>query len=194
MDIKFVNDISLWSLLIANLTTIYLALEFKLSLLTIMWVYLIQSIIIGFFNTVKILTLENFSTEGFYINDKPLKPTKGAKIQTALFFTVHYGIFHIIYAIALVNFFGVFGYLDFNFVLLSSGVFFINHLFSFIYDKNRGEKEIKDLGRIMFSLYVRIIPMHVVIMIGGFLSGKIPMIVFLILKTLADMVMHLIVE
>ena len=56
-------------------------------------------------------------------------------------------------------------------------------------NKVADEQKTQNIGRMMFSPYARIIPMHLIIIFGAFL-GKSSLIIFLLLKTAADIVMH----
>jgi hypothetical protein len=61
---NLLNDPSLLFLLTSNVITIFLAIKENWNLSTIMLVYWFQSVIIGFFNFIRILQLEEFSTKG----------------------------------------------------------------------------------------------------------------------------------
>ena len=192
MDVKrpFYNDLSFWVLIFTNGATITYTIIENWPLITIMLVYWVQSCIIGFFNVVRILSLKEFSTEGYYINDKPVAPTEQTKRKSAYFFAFHYGFFHAIYAVFLLtNIEGV----SVHHVLFGGIVFFIDHLFSFRYNKKRDQKKIQNIGRLMAFPYARVVPMHLVIVFFGvFLSGTLPLLVFLGLKSLADVIMHVV--
>jgi len=192
MDVKrpFYDDLSFWVLIFTNGATITYTIIENWPLITIMLVYWVQSCIIGFFNVIRILSLKEFSTEGYYINDKPVAPTEQTKRKSAYFFAFHYGFFHAIYAVFLLtNIEGV----SVHHVLFGGIVFFVDHLFSFRYNRERDQKKIQNLGRLMAFPYARVIPMHLVIVLFGvFLSGALPLLVFLGLKTLADVIMHVV--
>ncbi|MDO8504933.1 MAG: DUF6498-containing protein [Candidatus Liptonbacteria bacterium] len=188
-------DHSLWLLLFSNLITIFFAVKEEWGLSSVMWIYWFQSITIGIFNFVRILQLKDFSTERFEINGQPARPTRGTKISTAFFFLFHYGFFHFVYLVFLLigsissKFLG--GGIDVAdtlYILLIALLFFANHLFSFIYNKPRDTKK-QNIGTLMFYPYARIIPMHLTI-IFGLLIGKAALPFFLVLKTLADVIMH----
>lgn len=218
-------DLSLWSLLVSNLLVIFFATTEHWNLQTLMWIYWFQSIIIGFFSFIRILKLNEFSTEG-YVNTatgKQMESTQGTKIFSAFFFLFHYGGFHFVYLIFLLN--NLFASMvfssdkevlnlvpkeviatapselnrfltlttpeiaDFKFVFLMALVFSINHLFSYLYNKPFDTKRQK-IGTLMFYPYMRIIPMHFTILLGAVFNS--PLIIFLVLKTIADIVMHLI--
>lgn len=192
MDVKrpFYNDLSFWVLIFTNGVTIAYTIIENWPLITIMLVYWVQSCIIGFFNVVRILSLKEFSTEGYYINDKPVAPTEKTKRKSAYFFAFHYGFFHAIYAVFLLtNIEGI----SVHHVLFGGIIFFVDHLFSFRYNRERDQEKIQNLGRLMAFPYARVVPMHLVIVFFGvFLSGTLPLLVFLGLKSLADVIMHVV--
>lgn len=71
-------------LLVSNLIVIILAVIQKWDTSTVLWVYWMQSIIIGFFQFLRILSLKKFSTENFKINNQPASPTTQTKTFTGL--------------------------------------------------------------------------------------------------------------
>ena len=196
------DDFSLWFLLFSNFTTIFFAIREGWDLKTIIWIYWFQSITIGLFNFIRILQLKEFSTENFKINDRSVQPTQHTKIFTAFFFLFHYGLFHSVYFMFLLV--GTFGgslegstnIIDIKFIFLTVLLFFINHLFSFIYNRPKDTKK-QNIGTLMFYPYARIIPMHMTILIGSMIAlggnfGAMVLPFFLILKTVADAIMHII--
>ncbi|MCF7866844.1 DUF6498-containing protein [Candidatus Woesearchaeota archaeon] len=196
-------DISLWTLLMANIISTYFIISDSLSLMTVLFIYWGQSVIIGLFNFIRMLNLKEYSTNNVKINNLPIKPSAGIKIFLALFFAFHYGLFHIGYLFFLIfglvfnnlMSLGVDSKIDFLFVFLAILIFFGHHLFSYIYNRfkehERAAKKV-NIGRLMFFPYLRIVPMHAIIMFGILFSESISLIVFLILKTLADIAMHFI--
>jgi hypothetical protein len=187
---KFYRDLSFWVLLAANGATMWYALAGSWSLSTILVVYWVQNVIIGGFNVMRILSLKKFSTEGFYMNDKPLPQNGRAKKQTATFFAFHYGFFHFIYLVFLVV---DSGSVNLKYVLMGGTMFFFDHLFSFKHNIERDKQKIQNIGHLMFFPYARIIPMHIVILMGGALYGSTShLIIFFGLKTLADVIMHVV--
>ncbi|MFH1588844.1 MAG: DUF6498-containing protein [Candidatus Diapherotrites archaeon] len=193
------KDSSAKVLVLSNLITIVLAVVFSWSIMIILWSYWLQSVIIGFFNFFKILTLKDYSTEGMKISGMRGQPaaTTGIKIFIAFFFAFHYGFFHLVYSFIL----GAFTFAsqaitftDLNFILLAGIIFFFNHLFSFLYFKSKPQKK-ANIGTVMFFPYARIIPMHLTIIFGGMflylgIGSVFVLILFLGLKTVADLVMH----
>lgn len=203
----FLFDTSTISLLVSNIIVIILAIAQRWDVVTVLWVYWMQSVIIGFFQFLRILSLKDFSTDNLTINNQPALPTSTTKLYTAFFFVFHYGFFHFIYAIFLFNFFKSTRPFDFTYLFLGGLVFFINHAFSYFHNEqvlsfgnedkplsfgNRiiDQQKTQNIGQLMFSPYARIIPMHLIIIFGALL-GQSSLIIFLILKTLVDLLMHI---
>lgn len=190
----FHSDLSLWALIASNLIVIVWALIEGWSLAIIIWIYWSQSVTIGILWFFKILTLKEFSTKGFHINNRPVAPTPGTKIQTAVFFLVHYGIFHLVYAIFLLGLCKTTGKQS---ILYMAGVFLVYQCFSFFYNRKWEGEQKPNIGKMMFFPYARIIPMHLTIIFGkilskGTFSGKMTLAFFMLLKTLADVIMHVV--
>jgi hypothetical protein len=189
-----VIDRSVVVLLLSNLLTIALAVYQHWDVFVVMWVYWGQSVIIGYFSFRRIMDLKRFSTAGFMINDQPVKPTPQTQRQTAVFFALHYGIFHLVYLGFLgadANVSG--GFPLFN-VLVCIGVFYLNHWFSYRYNREQEQDRVPNIGNIMFFPYIRIIPMHLMIIAGFTFLGSSTraLIIFLLMKTVADVAMHII--
>ena len=192
------------SLIFSNLLVIVFAVVDNLSALNILWIYWSQSVIIGIFNFLKIITLKEFSTEGFRQGNKPVLPTKSAKISTAIFFLFHYGFFHVIYAVFLGGFSnfmytGVDGSEN-NFIFYAAAAFFISYLIEFINSGNEEQEAIPNLGKLMFAPYARIIRMHFTIILGGFIgaagsffaadTNMAIIVLFTGIKTVVDLITH----
>lgn len=197
---KLIFDSSTISLLFSNLAIIVLSIIQKWEVSEVLWVYWMQSVIIGFFQFLRILSLKKFSTENFTINNKSVLPTPQTKIFTAFFFAFHYSFFHFIYAIFLFN---LFTNKPLNFTYLFTGglIFFLNHTFSYFRAREKSSsayfhnkiidgQKTQNIGQLMFSPYARIIPMHLVIIFGAIL-GQFTLVYFLLLKTLTDLGLHI---
>lgn len=192
------------SLVFSNLVVIFFAIIDDLSALDILWVYWLQSVIIGIFNFIKIITLKDFSTEGFSRGNKQVPPTKSVKISTAIFFLFHYGFFHLGYAIFLFAFpfsgATQTNELRSNYFWFSAVLFFISYLIDFIKSQKDSAEELPNIGKLMFAPYARIIPMHLTIIFGGFVAmagsafsantNLIVIILFTSIKTAVDLLTH----
>lgn len=200
-------------LLAINLLTIAMAWVFNWSLLTLLWGYWLQSVIIGFFTVLKLIRIGIISASqnifglilGFFM---------------AGFFAFHYGMFHLVYSIFLSAMsVGIFSdqtpmpslnTVDWTAVLIIGASFFIHHAYSFIRTsffapnvtvdpESKTGMMIGDLGKTMFSPYSRILPMHMTIILGiiiiilfsftGF-AEKLVITLFMLLKTGADLSSH----
>jgi hypothetical protein len=189
-------DASTISLAAANILTMILALTGGWSLIVILWVYWIQSVIIGVFNFFRLLTLKNYDTKDFMMDGKPLVSSSESNYAAAIFFAIHYGIFHLVYLIflSIASFLRqdeVFRLPALWFIIASAAIFVLNHAFSFISRFAKDRKKKQNLGAVMFFPYARIIPMHLCIVFGlAFDSSGAGIFIFMVLKTLADIVMH----
>ena len=192
------------SLIFSNLLVIFFAIVDGISANEVLWIYWFQSVIIGIFNFIKMITLKDYSTEGFRQGNKQVLPTRATAISSAIFFLFHYGFFHLIYAVflgAFSEFSNASGTSSGNkYLLLSAGVFFISYLIEFINSRKEQPDELPNLGAIMFAPYARIIPMHLTIILGGFIGAagsffstntNLSIIVLFIgIKTVVDLITH----
>jgi len=183
-------DWSALTLIASNLLTILVAVYQKWNPGTVMWIYWGQSIIIGGFNVVRMWTLQNFSTDGLKMNGQPVAPTTGTKRYVSIFFMFHYGFFHLVYAIFLIAM-AKLSPQDIVPIFICVAGFFVNHWFSYRYNRENDSKRTINLGTLMFFPYARIIPLHITIITGLLLSKTTwALVLFLSLKTVADLIMH----
>jgi Family of unknown function (DUF6498) len=154
---------------------------------TVVWIYWFQSITIGLFNFIELLTVKNFDAGSFKLNDQPV--TASNQGCAAWFFLVHYGFFHLGYAIFLLIQIGV-SKVDKTILLVGVAVFFLEAILNFIRQKQMERKVQINVG-VMFMLpYLRVIPMHLMILLPAFLGWK-PSLIFLLLKMGADILSFL---
>jgi len=188
------DDRSVTTLLVSNLFTIALALYQQWDVGVLMWIYWGQSVVIGYFNVHRILGLERFSTEGFRINNRAVEPTRKTQRETAVFFAIHYGFFHLGYLVFLLADTDIPGGVPWPGVGVCILAFYLNHRFSYHYNRERERERIPNIGNIMFFPYVRIVPMHLMIVVGSSFMGNntVALLAFLLLKTAADVAMHVI--
>jgi len=81
------------------------------------------------------------------------------------------------------------------FLIICIVIFFFNHRYSYIHNRERDKKRVPNISNLAGYAYVRIIPMHFTIFIGFilFLDNKQGALVFfIVLKIIADLSMHMI--
>ena len=182
---KLLKDPTLLILLLGNLWCIYYYTQYTQGFNTIVWIYWCQSVIIGLFNALDLFTLQDYDPGDMRLNDKPI--TAANKGCLPLFFMVHYGIFHLVYFVFIAAKYhkGT----DFQLILISIAVLLIEGIIAFRRAK-QNEKVFKtNIGVMFFLPYLRIVPMHLMILVPAFLHIT-PSIVFLILKTGADLLFY----
>ena len=189
------SDPEFWMILLFNGLFLYLYGSGNISVGTVIWIYFLQSLLLGFQYWVRMLAISSRSTE------------KG-KWFAPLFFCGHFGLFHLVYFIFLIAMTasskGISS--DFKTVLLGLGVMLINTIFSTVSDVKSDKLNDRSAGILMFIPYLRIAPLHLFIILGfGSLSGtrnpndlwffkQDAFIVFIVLKTITDVAMHIIVN
>ena len=182
------NSPSIKTLLLANVITIIWAVVSRWDVATIVWIYWFQSVVIGIFQAKKMLDLKTFLTEGLKINNQPVSPTDKSKKNVVSFFVLHYGFFHFVYFIFLAQ---VSKDVIWIAVVYSGAIFFFNHLYSYLSNKNVDRNKVKNIGQMMFYPYYRIFPIHFIILFGLFaINHPITLIIFMSMKTVADVYMH----
>lgn len=182
----------LW-LLAANLATMLMALSQGWSLAPLMWVYWGQSLIIGIFNWLRIRHLKQFSVTGLKINGKRIEePTPAIKRWMTNFFAMHFGFFHLVYLIFLLVFLGEIPMETVLAAMVGVLLFGINHAASYRHHLRQDAASTPGIASMCFLPYVRVLPMHLVIFIAAIygLESAMALFVFLLLKTLIDLIMH----
>ena len=108
-------DAGFWTLLAWNIFLIYYQFQHPEIFKTILWIYWAQSVIIGFFNFIDILTLQKVQVGSWKEDDKIVSDAR-AKGCASFFFLFHYGFFHLAYLIFIFAFVKTTGQFDFNFL------------------------------------------------------------------------------
>lgn len=185
------------ALVLINVVTIAIAWWLRWPLVTLLWPYWLQSVIIGGFSFWRILKLGRFSlanTSGFDRGSP-----EATKRSTALFFALHYGIFHLAYLAFLVqattgHFKPVAPYhvteLDYILMAAFAVSFVITHGATYRRIMQADQRGEPNIGYVMFLPYLRIIPMHLTIVIGLSSGHGNAVLLFGALKTAADAAMH----
>jgi hypothetical protein len=183
------------TLVLTNLGTIALALIFQWPVGSLLWPYWAQSVIIGWFSRRRMLALGHFSTEGYEVNNKPVEATYETQRSSANFFTLHYGFFHLAYLVFLIGLASNLELADWLGVAVASATFGYNHHASYRRNIEADAEGEPNIGTLMFLPYLRILPMHLTIIIGGAImqlhSSAWAVLLFGALKTGADVAMHI---
>ncbi len=179
---RILSNPSLLFLILGNIYCIWYYERHPEDFGTIVWIYWFQSVIIGFFNFLELLTTKNENS------DIKLNKKSGTNFTTgcaAWFFLFHFGVFHLVYSIFLL--------VQFDETLISRliliigiATFFIESIIGFMRHKMVAKTEKVNTGLLFFLPYLRIIPMHLMILLPAFF-GVTPSLLFLVLKMGADL-------
>ncbi|QBB71972.1 hypothetical protein ELE36_17270 [Pseudolysobacter antarcticus] len=177
---------SLIAIIVANAFVIGIAFIQHWPLGTLLWPYWIQSVVIGIFNFRRMWLLKNFSSAGMLVNGSSVSATSATAKFTAGFFALHYGGFHLVYLFFLFAI-APFPHGQGLWILLAAATFGIGQYHAYrqhLIEDARGESNI---GALMATPYLRILPMHLVIMLGAILRGSgWILVLFGVLKTAAE--------
>jgi hypothetical protein len=183
------SDIGFWWLLLWNLFLVYQQYNHPGTFKTILWIYWVQSVLIGLFTFLDILTLKKVAPGSWKEDGKEMSDAK-AKGCASFFFLFHYGFFHFGYLIFLFVFVKAEGRFDFNFFTLSVITCFLGLLINFIRRKTTYANTPGNIGSMFILPYLRIIPMHLTILLPAF-WGVSALSVFTLLKTGVDVLFYL---
>jgi hypothetical protein len=181
-------------LLISNLMVIVLALVQGGDITPILWVYWWQSVIIGFFSWRRMKKLKQFSAEGLKINGRRVQATEKTRKWMAASFIFHFGAFHLFYLFFLLSIPEEVPEQVILSVAVGITIFLFNHFFSYRINLGKDLLSKPDIAALAFFPYARVIPMHLVIFIGFEVGrgSKIELLLFLLLKTVVDLSMHVV--
>lgn len=181
---------ALYWLAASNAVVVVIALWQRWPIGLLLWPYWLQSVIIGVFSYRRMMGLTRFSTDRFRVNGRQSEPTEETKRSTANFFAVHYGFFHLGYGVYLLK--NPLPPQEWLWVGIAAVTFAVNHWQSFARFREADRQGCPNIGTLMFLPYLRVVPMHLMIIIGvGFLGGGgLSVLFFGVLKTVADCAMH----
>ncbi len=185
------------SLIISNLVPLFGVLFIGWNSAEVLLLFWSESAVIGIYNILKMIKAKGMP-QGLEMNGKKVavkneEDLKKLKYIIVPFFIMHYGAFMFAHLIFLSVFLTRGGF--FNFLVALPLVFFgalgflISHGISYYTNYIRGkEYEKADVGKLLFSPYTRIIPMHIAI-IFSFMSGA-PVMILVVIKTIIDLTAH----
>jgi hypothetical protein len=187
------GDRSLTFLLLTNLAVLACAVSQHWHVTDLLWIGWGQSVMIGYYNVHRIVDLDRFSTDGFLNSIHPLKPNCETQRCTAVGFALHYGLFHLVYAVFLLTTYRIQPDIPLPGVLLCVLAFWFTHRYSYHYNRGR-DVDAPNITTLLFFPYVRVIPMNLVLLMGGQYVGAdtLALALLLIIKTAVDLAMHVI--
>lgn len=176
---RLFTDPAFWALLAVNIYSVYYYFMHPDIFTTLIWLYWSQSVMLGIFNFVDIVTIHSpDNTTG-----------KGGNWAIGFFFAFHYGFFHLVYAIFLLTMKKT-GPFDWEFFKVFLLFFLGSQIINFIQHKIQYKKVQPNIGKMFFMPYLRILPMHLCILLPAFLGwGNLE--IFVILKVFADIMTYI---
>jgi hypothetical protein len=194
MNRRWRDDASIRGILAANALTLLLAWWQRWPLVLQLWPYWCQSLAIGWFARKRILSRASAEPSGH-----AAAPALGGPRWLAHFFLLHYGGFHLLYAMFLLAFtaaaiFGDAGtpgagqlqLLDAPLVAVAAAGFWFGQRAAW---RAQPDSPLTPQALMMLP-YARILPMHLTLILGFVLDDRIGTLLFGILKTAADVLMH----
>jgi hypothetical protein len=193
------TDLSAWTLILTNLITIAFAYLNHWAFSTIIWVYWCQTLIIGFFAFLKVMSLTDLSHPGVERIQKRF--SLRSKLRAGLLFLAHFTLVQGCLTLVLGAFLGPVTQQNSMILLLSSVLFFCNHLFSYVYNKKNERVVRKNIGFMVLRPYLRLLPLFVSFLFIGMIVAAFFLIrdeqlapaayiVLFILKTGTDVIAH----
>jgi cation transport ATPase len=186
-----------WSLILANVVTIVVALSFSWPLMTLLLPYWLQSGIIGYYSQKRIRMLHDFiDIDGVPIHgDKQQQSQKIKRSAANLFIAYYFCLFHLSVLAGLISR-GVteLPWSDWIGVIVATVAFAINHRSSFRKNAHADVSGRPKLGTLMLLPFARVVPMQVVIVVavGLHFKGAFPVVLFGLVKTVIDVAMHVV--
>ena len=178
-------------LLLANAATLAMALLLHWPPGWLLWPYWLQSVVIGVYARQRMLGLDRFGTAGFTSNGRPVpEDDPASKRATARFFALHYGAFHLGYLVFLCEAHPLHARWDWLVLIACGASFVLSQRETYAVQHAADLRGRPNLGALMFTPYLRIVPMHLAIVFGASLGdGTSMLVVFTALKTGADLLL-----
>ena len=184
---RILTDPGFWVLAGINVYLVYHYYQHPEIFTTLIWLYWSQSVLLGVFNFLDILTVRKVKPESVVINGRP---GSLQKTPSAFFFLVHYGFFHLVY-LFFISSMKPTGPFQLEFFKYFFFAFLAGQIITFVQHKIQQRKTLTNIGAMFFIPYLRIIPMHLTILLPALLHFG-DMGIFLILKALADVAMYIV--
>jgi len=210
------RDPGLRGILLTNGITLVLAVWQDWGVLQLLWPFWVQSLVIGWYARKRILALTPFHPDGTPMELPAGEPVPEMQRSIANFFAIHYGGFHLGYLLFLLGFTVMAGLerlgrffsegtgefapgqvaggfaLDLVFLLVLAFGFWTTHRASHREHVAADLENNPNIAGLMFLPYARIVPMHLCILAALPLDGAGIIWLFILLKTGADVLMHVV--
>jgi len=186
---NILRDPELWAILGFNLFLFYAYFTDITGFDTLIVLFYLQNIFIGIQYWIRMFSA------GMRFSDNVIL----ASLRLPMFFFVHYGMFHVVYAAFLFTIvMDIPGALDFDIILVLIGVMALNTIFSTVSDIRKDRQDESNMAYMFFTPYLRVVPMHLFILLAfnnGIATQQNKMtnalILFIGLKMLSDVIMHI---
>ncbi len=193
------TDLSAWTLILTNLITISFAYINQWAFSTIIWVYWCQTLIIGFFAFLRVISLTDLSCPGVERIQKQF--SLRLKFQAGMLFLAHFTVVQGSLTVVLGAFLGPVTNQNSIILLSSALLFFCNHLFSYVYNKKNEGVVRKNIGFMVLRPYLRLLPLFVSFLFIGMIIAAFFLVrdeqlvatayvVLFVLKTGTDVIAH----
>lgn len=157
--LAFFRNPGMWLILLSNMAVFFIpGLDIARDAYTLLWIYLCQSLLIGLLHFFKLLFYRFAPPSG---SSNVMNPK-----AIALFFLVHFGFFHAVYAMFIPP-----SKADWILVVQGAAIFFCSLILTTMQHfsaENSGKYKAMEF---MFFPYLRIIPIHMAIILGGFMGA-----------------------
>ncbi len=186
------HDPSAWGIVLANLSFLAMALFFEWDFSVIIYTFLMQSVVLWFFLSLKLFNAKREDAFELYVLGERKHVGRIPSLALNLFFGV---VFHYIYFLVLVMFFSVVP--PVQDLLVGAFPFLAAHSYSFAFHKNHASS--KNIVSMQGMLSKRLVPLHLFLTLGVFLMGKAGfastagragLTLFLLIKTFVDTYFH----
>ncbi|MCB9246408.1 MAG: hypothetical protein H6606_08250 [Flavobacteriales bacterium] len=189
---NILRDPEFWAILAFNVLLLIAFIEDLTGFDTIVVLFFLQNLFIGLQYFVRLI-FNGFRTF-------PGKITQA--LSLALFFGFGYGLFHFVYSIFLISIVTkIPGPLNGQIIRISALLMLGNMLFSLISDLKKDAESGSIGGLLFFFPFIRVLPMHIFIILafnsttrGNADSMFRALLLFMALKTAADLLMHIILN
>ena len=181
-----------------NVLTIAIAVWQRWPVTLLLWPFFIQSVVIGRYAHRRMLALRRFTTEGMKNGGRPVPQTEEGKRAMAQGFAMLYGFFHAGYFVFLLvlSFMPEYGRapdaLDVALIAACGCAFWLAHRDSHRRNLAADLEGERNLGHVMLLPFARVLPMQFTICLGLAFGGVGAMLVFGVLKTAVDDMMHVV--